>query len=997
MRFLIVFLLCLQVGFAAIVPDGRLATNAWVNSGVVGGIPTRTNIYAMLTTAASAATIQAAIDSCPSNSVVFLTNGTYTFATTFVMDRHPGVTLRGNGPTNTILAFSDANSDCYISIRQPYPGNTMPFNNNWTGGYARGTTTINITSTNNMKVGDIVILNQLADNPNSVTGQGGEGLCGSCDFDGGLRVQQQVVQITALLSSSSISIDPPIVATNWSSGLSPHISWSSDQQPSEMIGLEDFSITTTNDPTPPDSLIRVRSVRNWWVKNVKLIKTKNFGVRISYALNGEIRHCWFNDNLTHASQCYSVAGFQGDLMRVEDNIFFPYTSGVISGGGTMGWVVAYNFFTNSMFEGVSATAIASSVAFHAGNANYHLTEGNWGGKYDADDIHGSATWNTSLRNRWIGWQTNKTAETFPVQLNGSNLYFNAVGNILGRPGYHDVYEHDGVGDTGSHPVFDLNFWDNSSTSTPDHYDPTVQSTMIRKGNWNTVNGAIPAGEAAGEAIPSSYYLTSKPSYFGGLSWPPFDPLNPGTATNNLSYTNIPAGYRFAFGVDPPAGGTSPPLITSITNDTTTNFQAYTYQITSDQTITSWGAIGLPNGLTVNTGNGFISGTLNIANSTVTTNITLGATNANGGSTTNFALTIVALAAPIVNSATTYGGTVGVVLDPYQITATQYPTSYGATGLPAGLSVSTSTGLITGTPTTNGVFSVTIGATNQIGGDTDTLTLTIGTSAPTISVAPSSWFYGEIAELYQTSSRDFTVTNAGSAGSTLTGNVSITTAAPFSIVGSTNFSLVGGAGTNITVLFSPTSKGTNTANIIFTSNGGGATNGLTGVAFPMATNLTVKMTNALISPPFTADPGDFISQGVTTADVIELGGRAVYGFYAINAGIYTFSGIVNAAGTGNDSMFFNLDANPIAPDMEWSWNGPLSFASKIVTIDSDGPPFPITFAHQFTLSAGVHKIVLVGRENDAQLRSITIIPSTTPITVTNLQIQRVSMAGRISAQ
>src|SRR5205085_5965852 len=66
---------------------------------------------------------------------------------------------------------------------------------------------------------------------------------------------------------------------------------------------------------------------------------------------------------------------------------------------------------------------------------------------------------------------------------------------------------------------------------------------------------------------------------------------------------------------------------------------------------------------------------------------------------------------------------------YQITANNNPVSYNATDLPQGLTVNTTTGLISGTPTATGVFPVTISATNNTsdpcsGTATDTLTLTI---------------------------------------------------------------------------------------------------------------------------------------------------------------------------------------------------------------------------------------------------------------------------------
>jgi hypothetical protein len=63
---------------------------------------------------------------------------------------------------------------------------------------------------------------------------------------------------------------------------------------------------------------------------------------------------------------------------------------------------------------------------------------------------------------------------------------------------------------------------------------------------------------------------------------------------------------------------------------------------------------------------------------------------------------------------------------FQIVATNSPTSYSASGLPTGLSLNTSTGLISGTPTAAGSYSVTIGATNIIGSTTATLDISVWT-------------------------------------------------------------------------------------------------------------------------------------------------------------------------------------------------------------------------------------------------------------------------------
>ena len=77
----------------------------------------------------------------------------------------------------------------------------------------------------------------------------------------------------------------------------------------------------------------------------------------------------------------------------------------------------------------------------------------------------------------------------------------------------------------------------------------------------------------------------------------------------------------------------------------------------------------------------------------------------------------------ITSALTAAGTVGNSFT-YNIVALNSPTSYAATPLPTGLSVSGTTGAITGTPTIAGTTGTTVSATNADGTATAQLTITI---------------------------------------------------------------------------------------------------------------------------------------------------------------------------------------------------------------------------------------------------------------------------------
>ncbi|MBI3883138.1 MAG: family 16 glycosylhydrolase [Sphingobacteriales bacterium] len=92
--------------------------------------------------------------------------------------------------------------------------------------------------------------------------------------------------------------------------------------------------------------------------------------------------------------------------------------------------------------------------------------------------------------------------------------------------------------------------------------------------------------------------------------------------------------------------------------------------------------------------------------------------------------IPATSAPVINSSLSANATINTAFN-YTITASNTPTAYNATGLPAGLNINTATGNISGAPTVSGTFNVNITASNSLGSNSKTLVISI----PTPVLAP----------------------------------------------------------------------------------------------------------------------------------------------------------------------------------------------------------------------------------------------------------------------
>jgi hypothetical protein len=528
------------------VPAARLPYGGTWN-GIVGvrevNPTSRTRYVGPLPTSTTVTEINNALAACPSGQYVELAAGTFNLTADLTLTTS-GKTLRGavnaNGLPATVLNFSSGRNASIAASAWDFGSSGGYTTVSVSSGATRGSTSLNLSSTpSGLTAGRLMWISAPKNAP-TIDGGGWTDWFGTRPFT-------QCVKVTGV-SGNTVTFSPAINA-DYLGGLAIQVHYRSAANQISFSGFENLRFVNASGFFN-GNIIDIQGADQCWVTNCAL-----YGMAAPSALNAfiylyccygvEIKRCDISHCSSYGSSTYGLASPHCSSLLIVDNYFhdLPNVWPILA---TSGSVFAYNYFTNEPYQ--SQTFLSQIVFFHGSHCHYNLFEGNWVATHFNDE---TASGNMShsrnnlfVRQRMLGWDPAgpKTSNCHCITLQNHHDNVTVAACVMGHTGTQTSYASNGtVGDPNS--IFNV--------------DATSAATLVRLGNYNTLNNAIPSAELTamgGGTVAASYLYSSKPSWFNDRPWPWVDPAK---YTQSNDPTSLPAGYRAINGRDPGPGTTVP--------------------------------------------------------------------------------------------------------------------------------------------------------------------------------------------------------------------------------------------------------------------------------------------------------------------------------------------------------------------------------------------------------------------------------------------------------
>jgi hypothetical protein len=532
---------------AGILPGDR--RYPWA-PGIPGGIPARTQVCANVKDppynavgdgqADDAAKIQAAIDACPDGQVVRVPAGTYRVTETIYLLK--GVVLRGDGPATTHIQGDGTPNWAILNLGEQWDESNTPITPIQSG-YSKGSKSVVVADASSFSVGELVNIDQRNDG-DLVWVNGSESACTYGSRENGERLIGQIVEITSVDTASGAVGFEPALAWDYQSSLLPEME-RVHSHTVKYAGIEDLRVSDRTYRGDNNSNVRIHACEYCWAKNIDSDMVSGRHIQVVRSLR-----CNVEGSTVHHAHCYNPgANAYGIAVErqtsdslIQDNIVYYLNVGVVLGSAGPGNVIAYNYGDVMWERNYPNTnwLMADFSSNHCAHPYMNLFEGNVGSQISADDIHGSSSHQTYLRNtmdhRHQGIAT--TGNVFSVALAARNRYMTFLGNVFGYTGDNGDYE--GTGNCAGGPAIYKIGWPSDCAAGDSAIDPEVRATLLRHGNHDYMTNMTHwESTIADHTIPASLYLGSKPAFFGSRAWPAIG------ADLTPMVSPIPAEERFA--------------------------------------------------------------------------------------------------------------------------------------------------------------------------------------------------------------------------------------------------------------------------------------------------------------------------------------------------------------------------------------------------------------------------------------------------------------------
>jgi Pectate lyase superfamily protein len=552
----------------------------WSTAGIAGGIPSGAWTQAGATLSAGSgdqtSAIQAALNACGTNHYVLLAAGTFLLNGGLTVPSN--CALRGSGASQTILNAKSSNAnDIMLGTNWPTFSNTVSI----TGGTAQGSTSITVASTSGISVGSYVVISQLNDGV-IVNQNGSEGPCTWCDggqTSDGSRVQGQISQVTSV-SGAAIGINPGLFVAYTRTPTAVTLSGMV-----QYAGVENLQIYTNDTHTSNPSNIEIESCAYCWVSGVESNYTDGDHIDIDFSYHFMVVNSYFSGTWGNGPGQFDhgLAIRTKSTGGVIQNNIFERTGILEPQRGAAGNVLAFNYMTG-MYSNSSPNFLSGNIETHGAHVQYNLLEGNVVSKIDLENIWGSNADNTLFRNWVTGADIacnpynamappRQTVVCTPMGAQGSagvngwweiqfvtavnssfsSTYQNFVGDVIGSAAMAALNQYNNPSDPMGHTAvtnapsvrsydtvaygFAFGFGEASDTGgvpiangvgCDGSYSYPCESTLPASTafyyqEFNNISGSAACSGSCGNALPPSFYLSGKPSWWGSLPWPAIGP------------------------------------------------------------------------------------------------------------------------------------------------------------------------------------------------------------------------------------------------------------------------------------------------------------------------------------------------------------------------------------------------------------------------------------------------------------------------------------------